>query len=195
LSSGYFCVEKPKILVTLEKSFIMNRMQNHRLFLSIGILLLILPFLGIPQTWKHFILFVLGLAFIAVALIARNQDDEGHTLHERVFVENNFDDQVSNEDTDDVVEEVVEFTIEEPLDPTYLDEPRGDQIVEEEELHEQEEVEEILVAEEIVPVKKPRKKRVSKKPTVKDEMEEPVLVSADIAGIIEDIDESFDDSK
>jgi len=173
----------------------MNRMQNHRLFLSIGILLLVLPFLGIPQTWKHLILFVLGLAFIAVALIARTQDDEEQVLHERVFVENDFDNQLSHEDSSEEIEEIAELTIEEPLDPTYLDEPRRDQVVEEEELHEQEVLEEIVVAEEIVPAKKPRKKRISKKPTVKDEMENPVLVSADITDIIEDIDESFDDSK
>lgn len=54
-------------------------MTNHRLFLWIGGALIVLPFLGIPESWKHLIMFMIALALIAIALIIRSSEQTANT--------------------------------------------------------------------------------------------------------------------
>ncbi|MEY2641096.1 MAG: hypothetical protein RL150_489 [Candidatus Parcubacteria bacterium] len=48
-------------------------MLNYKMSLWIGVLITLLPFLGIPQSWKHLVLFTIGLLLVAAALVARRE--------------------------------------------------------------------------------------------------------------------------
>lgn len=52
-------------------------MVNDTLLRWVGVLLIVLPFLGIPQLWKYLVLFTVGLLLIAVSLIARSAATRG----------------------------------------------------------------------------------------------------------------------
>lgn len=83
---------------------------NHKLFLWLGIILLIIPFLGIPQSWKDFVLFVVGLILVAIGLSHRNQEklEKKGAGDEEIFVENDVPLAVSeNEESSDVSDELI----------------------------------------------------------------------------------------
>lgn len=66
---------------------------GYRLLLWMGIIIIILPFIGVPSSWKEIILFLVGIILVAQSLFIRHQ--EKLLLHpqnrsEKVFVENNL---------------------------------------------------------------------------------------------------------
>ena len=63
--------------------------SNYKLFLWLGIILLLIPFLGIPQSWKDFILFVVGLILVAIGVFQRNHEKMGDRdeHEEEIFIE------------------------------------------------------------------------------------------------------------
>jgi hypothetical protein len=48
-------------------------MTNYKMPLWIGVLIILLPFLGIPQSWKNLLFFTVGLLLIAIALMIRGE--------------------------------------------------------------------------------------------------------------------------
>lgn len=46
---------------------------GHKLLLWIGIIILLVPFLGVPIFWKEIVLFLLGLTLIIQSLIIKSQ--------------------------------------------------------------------------------------------------------------------------
>lgn len=54
---------------------------GYKLLLWIGIVVVILPFLGIPSAWKEIILFLSGMILVAQSLFVRHQ--------EKLLVDNN----------------------------------------------------------------------------------------------------------
>ena len=63
--------------------------KNYRLIIWLGLILIIVPFLGIPQSWKDFVLLLVGLILIASGLFNRNNQkmEEKGNADEKVFVE------------------------------------------------------------------------------------------------------------
>lgn len=144
-------------------------MTNHRLFLWIGGALIILPFLGIPESWKHLIIFIIALALIAIALIIRSAEQEQRPQsHEPVFEEASGDHKQAYADTSDHID-----VADAPVGG-YADEPMYEAHVFEETVsYDTSEIADsaqygagaVVVEDVIAPKpKKPRKKRVTKKP-------------------------------
>jgi hypothetical protein len=48
---------------------------GYKLLLWIGILIIVLPFLGVPIFWKEIILFLIGMILITRALVIKNRDN------------------------------------------------------------------------------------------------------------------------
>lgn len=46
---------------------------GYKLLLWIGVVVIILPFLGVPSSWKEIILFLAGMILVAQSLFARHQ--------------------------------------------------------------------------------------------------------------------------
>jgi hypothetical protein len=63
---------------------------GYKLLLWIGILIIVLPFIGVPSFWKEIILFLVGIVLVAQSLFVRHQEKMFlDTKDEEVFVENN----------------------------------------------------------------------------------------------------------
>lgn len=154
-------------------------MTNHRLFLWIGGALIILPFLGIPESWKHLIIFIIALALIAIALIIRSSEQEQRShSHEPVFEEasgNHEHAYVSaHEHVDAADAPAGAYANEQRADDVYADEPMYEtRVFEETVSYDASETADsaqyvagaVVVEDVIAPKpKKPRKKRVTKKP-------------------------------
>jgi hypothetical protein len=197
-------------------------MKNPRLIFWLGIIAIVLPLLGIPETWKHLILFIVGLTLIAMSLVGRNQGAES-VVSEKVFADNESELMREFEDVARRTSEEQGYTskyagpavVSEDVSHTRMtnqydlgeDEPSV-QLVYADDSFDASDVRRTqdartaaatdiygfsdTVVQDIVPPKKPRKKRVSKKATVQNEMENPVLVSSDVEDIINDIEETFD---
>lgn len=183
-------------------------MKNHKIFLWLGIIIFAMPFLGIRQSYKNSILFIAGLTLITIAIIVRNQVRAvQYESSERVFVENEsiaqaapFEDVSVENDLDE--SPVVAYTDDTsitseqtPADMLYEEIAR---MAERDDVHDaDEDVARAIqaVEEKLEPITKPRKKRTTKKPTIREEMDEPVIITDDVASIIEDIDQTFDVDK
>ncbi len=198
-------------------------MKNPRLLFWLGIIVIVLPLLGIPQTWKHLVLFIVGLTLVAMSLVTRSraQDaaadevafakneeelmDAFHTVDAHTRMASQGGGYTSQYDGPSVISEDVSHTQVTNQYDVLEDEPTIQLVYADDSLDERE-VEDVqttssatdiygfsgTVVEDVVPPKKPRKKRVSKKATIQNEMENPVLVSGDVADIIDDIEETFD---
>lgn len=65
---------------------------GYRLLLWLGILIIVLPFVGVPSLWKEIILFLIGIILVGQSLFVRHQEKMIiHPKEEKVFVENNLD--------------------------------------------------------------------------------------------------------
>jgi len=53
-------------------------MKSYKIIFIIGILLLLLPFFGIPSLWKEWTGFVFGLVLVYIALEFRKKDDSSN---------------------------------------------------------------------------------------------------------------------
>lgn len=64
---------------------------GYKILLWIGVLVIILPFIGVPSIWKEFALFLLGIILVGQSLFVRHQEklikDEPE---EDFFMENNL---------------------------------------------------------------------------------------------------------
>ncbi|MBP7846151.1 MAG: hypothetical protein KA007_01805 [Candidatus Pacebacteria bacterium] len=64
---------------------------GYKLLLWIGILVIVLPFIGVPVFWKEIILFLVGIVLVAQSLFIHHQEKMFlDTKDEEVFVENNL---------------------------------------------------------------------------------------------------------
>jgi membrane protein implicated in regulation of membrane protease activity len=81
---------------------------NYKTILWLGIILLIIPFLGVPSSWKDFMLFIIALILISISLFQRNSEKmkiNGEN-DEDVFVENgDAEEETKLEDSEEVDEE------------------------------------------------------------------------------------------
>lgn len=175
-------------------------MKNHKLFLWIGIILFVLPFLGIRQSLKNILLFIAGAMLIGTALVIRHQVRVAlRGESERVFMENtNVSEGVFVPEESTVTED--EPAYEETSDHLIHDDSTVSHSSESDFSEAVAQIEHPQYAldtnEEVLPpVKKPRKKRTTKKPTVQSEMDEPVVMSEEVAQIVEDIDYTLDANK
>ncbi len=73
---------------------------GYRLLLWMGIIIIVLPFIGVPSLWKEIILFLVGLILVAQSLFIRHQEKlllYPRNKSETVFVENNLNsNEISN---------------------------------------------------------------------------------------------------
>lgn len=64
---------------------------GYRLLLWIGIIIIFVPFIGVPSAWKEIILFLVGIILVAQSLFVRHQQKMLiRPKDESVFVENNL---------------------------------------------------------------------------------------------------------
>lgn len=65
---------------------------GYRLLMWIGVIIIVLPFIGVPSLWKEIILFLIGIILIAQSLFIRHQEKMivNNNPEEKVFVENNL---------------------------------------------------------------------------------------------------------
>lgn len=63
--------------------------SNYKLLMWLGIILVLIPFMGIPQSWKDFALFVVGLILFSIGLYQRNHEklEKVDEREENIFVE------------------------------------------------------------------------------------------------------------
>jgi hypothetical protein len=185
-------------------------MQNHKLFLWIGIILFVLPFLGIRQSLKNILLFIAGAVLIGIALMIRHQVRAAlRGSSERVFMENLsvpesapvlVSEQIPDAITEDesYEEMPMRHTFDSVDESTHATsalyeeiannvEQSGDTFDADEDVTQAR----AAVEEKVEPTKKLRKKRITKKPTIQAEMDEPVVVSEEIAQMIDEIDQTL----
>lgn len=60
--------------------------KKYKLIVALGILLILLPFLGFPNNWDMAIIFIVGLGLVVIALLYRltqpfNSRNENHSVH------------------------------------------------------------------------------------------------------------------
>lgn len=64
---------------------------GYKMLMWIGILIIVLPFIGIPSLWKEIILFLVGMIFIAQSILMRYEEKKYfERKSEKVFIENNL---------------------------------------------------------------------------------------------------------
>lgn len=68
--------------------------KNYKLFLTLGIVILIVPFLGFPEVVGSVILFIIGVILIVVSLMYRTHfsmsfDDSHDERSETIYVDSN----------------------------------------------------------------------------------------------------------
>jgi hypothetical protein len=68
-------------------------MTKQQLILIIGIVVLLLPFIGFPSDWKSVLMFICGITLVTVYVYMRKerrekQHDEADQVITEVFVEN-----------------------------------------------------------------------------------------------------------
>lgn len=171
-------------------------MKKYKVLLWVGGIVFLIPFFGLRQSVKNSLLFIAGAIVIGVALTIRYQlRSAHHESSERVFVENTITTPHTPEP--EITETEPSYmsvpVTEEPM-TEFFDTPEPVVVADDVESI-IETVDEIPVAmEEYVaePVKKVRKKRAPKKTTIQAEMEEPMVMSEDVAQIMSDIDETLD---
>ncbi len=63
---------------------------GYKLLLWIGILVIVLPFIGVPVFWKEIVLFFIGIILVSQSLFIHHQEKMFlDAKDEEVFVENN----------------------------------------------------------------------------------------------------------
>ncbi|MFA7193523.1 MAG: hypothetical protein WC087_01235 [Candidatus Paceibacterota bacterium] len=64
---------------------------GYKMLMWIGILIIVLPFIGIPSLWKEIILFLVGMIFVAQSIFMRHEEKKYFEKKEdKVFIENNL---------------------------------------------------------------------------------------------------------
>jgi hypothetical protein len=163
-------------------------MRREKTLLIIGIIIFIIPFLGIPEAWSNIIISLGAMGIIVVSIINIKSKDinENRGKLDKVFIEErpNIDFRVK-EELDDLGQESVSpddqvFQEEESLEPIEVDLPsleEGKEIVEE-----KINLEEIK---EDIKIKSPKRNQTRK--TKKEETSEYDVPSAEYEFVEEDI--------
>ncbi|MFT5180067.1 MAG: hypothetical protein ACI9GH_000426 [Candidatus Paceibacteria bacterium] len=92
--------------------------SNSKIFLFLGILIVVIPFLGIPQNFKNIILFIVGIILVILYLSSKKGASPDYD-EESVYVENDGVEEVEEEieaspvTKPELVKEVVEDVEEE----------------------------------------------------------------------------------
>lgn len=135
--------------------------NNYKILMTLGIVILLIPFLGIPNLFKAIIEFVVAILLIGIALLGRlAYRSSMNTDHEPIFEESNgemetasvvaikegFDDENDYlEEDEELEEEIVEsddLTEESQFEDEELEEEDDDELTEDDiELVEEEEEE------------------------------------------------------
>jgi hypothetical protein len=71
-------------------------MKKHTTLLTIGIIVIVIPFLGVPSSWKAVFLVICGGLIISTAVAIRKdsrlnkaeQDEKKVPIHARTYIEN-----------------------------------------------------------------------------------------------------------
>lgn len=71
--------------------------RNYKLFLGLGLITLVIPFLGIPEIFKNIILFAVGFILIILGLVYRSVSRRNSSFEEETFLESGEDEDVEED--------------------------------------------------------------------------------------------------